>query len=155
MPLSDSAGACSVGAGPTGGTNAFDLRSALLSAALRTPEPPLGPCRAGTLPWLRLGLNTGIWGLGSGVQAGVGVRGRRAAELWRVSVRCALFWPPLNSPAQVGTLLLACKPVHTGMELQGCVGLAGVGWESGRIWTSVGAGPGLGGTQAVAGQSRV
>lgn len=66
-----SAGACSVGAGPTGGTNAFDLRSALLSAAHRPPRTPAWPLRARTLPLALAGsehrdLGSEIWGPGGG-----------------------------------------------------------------------------------------
>lgn len=73
-----SPGACSVGAGPTGGRNAFDLLCSLFSAARTLPprDPRLTPARQKRSPWLLLGLRSGIR-CGSRARAGVEVRAGR------------------------------------------------------------------------------
>lgn len=155
MPLSDSAGACSVGAGPTGGTNAFDLRSALLSAALRTPEPPLGPCRAGTLPLAQAGsehwdLGSGIWGAGGG--RGPGQEGCRALARLR-EMRPLLAALELTGPSgHLAPCLQACTHRHGAAGVRGtgrgwvgvrqdldiCWGWAGFGGHSSSSWSEQG-----------------
>lgn len=69
-------GSCSAGAGPTGGTNAFDLHGARLSAA-RPPPPraPACPRPAGAVPSVPAGPGREVrTGSGSGSGAGSGPR---------------------------------------------------------------------------------
>lgn len=95
-------GSCSAGAGPTGGTNAFDLARGFLQPGRRRPGPPPAPA---------LRARSFRFRLGRGARSGRG-RGRggiwSAAEPRRLSGRRALCWPPGDSAGQLGAALPAC-----------------------------------------------